>query len=376
MDNIAEESILHAITFWSTLNGTEVTDESYVLALQFVTGNHKGNITDRTPSPLANRQLDNFYRQQPNNERLRSKWRSAFEPTVTISNNQATEFLVEVCSSIELFEDLFADHSFSGITRMLAGKVNDHTSYRPAGKLSGWSLNLSTAGVGRYNCIRQQVSAGPGDMILLSPDAMYDYKRESSSEFWEHQWIYFHPDPKTLKWLNWQEVGPNIFFLRTPEEELSNLKSLFDSTLEFDSIADVNGHALLLNIVEQIFIRSFQYAPDRPATLKTDGRVRKAMAFINANLVSSMTVQDIAQHVELSKTQLSLLFKQYTGSTLIKWREERRIVKASELLTKTNLQIQAVGELVGYEDPLYFSRSFSKLVGSSPRAYRSKHNLV
>jgi AraC family transcriptional regulator of arabinose operon len=100
------------------------------------------------------------------------------------------------------------------------------------------------------------------------------------------------------------------------------------------------------------------------------------MNYINSNLEKSLTVEDIAQHVQLSKTRLSSMFKARTGSTLISWREERRIAKASRLLTRTTLQIQEISKQIGYEDPLYFSRTFSRLVGCSPRIYRQSRQAT
>jgi AraC family transcriptional regulator of arabinose operon len=97
------------------------------------------------------------------------------------------------------------------------------------------------------------------------------------------------------------------------------------------------------------------------------------MEYINSNLDCRLSVQDIAQYVQLSRTQLSALFKEHTGSTIINWREERRVAKASQLLSQTSLQIQEIAEQIGYEDPLYFSRTFSRLVGCSPRNYRKDH---
>jgi AraC family transcriptional regulator of arabinose operon len=101
-----------------------------------------------------------------------------------------------------------------------------------------------------------------------------------------------------------------------------------------------------------------------------DTRVQQAMDYISSNLSRSFSVQDVARHVRLSRTRLSSLFKEHTGSTLIHWREERRVARASQLLTQTTLQIQEIAEEIGYDDPLHFSRTFSRLVGCSPRQYR------
>jgi AraC family transcriptional regulator of arabinose operon len=204
---------------------------------------------------------------------------------------------------------------------------------------------------------------------LLSPDAMYDYRRAHHASHWTHDWVYFQPNPRVLDWLNWAEIGPHIYHLKVPDADYPAIKALFESTLDFDPTADSLSEALLLNIIEQIFIRCSRFSTCAGKGY-TDSRVPNAMNYINSNLEKSLTVDDISQHVQLSKTQLSALFKDNTGNTLINWREGRRIARASQLLTQTTLQIQEIAEKIGYEDPLYFSRTFSRLIGCSPRQYR------
>ena len=41
------------------------------------------------------------------------------------------------------------------------------------------------------------------------------------------------------------------------------------------------------------------------------------------------------------------------------------------LLDSSELSVKAIAAELGYPDPLYFSRLFSKTMGLSPRAYRS-----
>lgn len=47
-----------------------------------------------------------------------------------------------------------------------------------------------------------------------------------------------------------------------------------------------------------------------------------------------------------------------------------RIARAQGLLESTDYNISEIASIVGYENPLYFSRIFKKLVGVSPRKYR------
>ena len=374
MDNtvVLPAVIAHAETLWRVSRGQRVDDAIHQGALRFIFGDHRGNMAERT-AQLMSEQIDSdFYKDQPKQQALTKKWRSKFEPRLSLSEQEAQRFIIEACSSPELMDGLFTDHAFSGVTVMEQGHINDVPTIRPAGKLRGWSLNLSTSGMGSYNCIRQNLFAGPGDMVLLSPEAMYDYRRAGQLSHWTHHWIYFQPDQRLLQWLNWQEVGPHIYHIRIPDVEYPRIRSLFQSTLEFDSTEDASSEALLLSITEQILIRCSRLSSATGSRI-VDSRVQKAMDYVGANLEKPLKIEDIARYVQLSKTQQSTLFKNSTGSTLINWREERRIAKASQLLTQSSLKIQQIAEQVGYEDPLYFSRAFSKLAGISPRQYRKSH---
>ena len=63
-------------------------------------------------------------------------------------------------------------------------------------------------------------------------------------------------------------------------------------------------------------------------------------------------------------------FKRYMGVTPMQYVTSIRINKAKELLKNTNYSIQEISGLVGYENPLYFSRIFRKQIGCSPSGYR------
>lgn len=361
----------YAFTSWKLMNGLRVEPDEYRRAMLFTTGDHRGNFTDRVGPLMLALQDSDIYTSQPSVPGLIKKWKDHFGPRFVLSEQDAGEFLREAASALDLVDEIFTDHSLSGVTKMLQDTATDVEINRPAGKLSGWSLNLTVSGTGHYNCVRHEVQTRPGDLILLSPDAMYSCRRARQVAHWTHSWIYFQPQPRLLSWLNWSEIGPHIYHMKLPDEELSAVEALIDSTLDFDPTQSKLSEALLLNITEQILIRCSQYSMSAGA-LTMDIRVQDAMDYMSANLDLPLSIGDVAQHVRLSRTQLSTLFKEHTGSTLVQWREERRVARASQLLTQTALQVQQIAQQVGYDDPLYFSRVFSRLVGCSPRRYRQQ----
>ncbi|MCX6873497.1 MAG: AraC family transcriptional regulator [Verrucomicrobia bacterium] len=64
--------------------------------------------------------------------------------------------------------------------------------------------------------------------------------------------------------------------------------------------------------------------------------------------------------------------KQVTGNSPAAWFIQRKIQRACALLTIPNIRVKEVATRLSYEDPLYFSKVFKRVVGMSPEDYRQK----
>ena len=98
--------------------------------------------------------------------------------------------------------------------------------------------------------------------------------------------------------------------------------------------------------------------------------LRKAMAFADAGLANSLSVDALAREAERSKSGVTGLFRTYCGTSPTQWVNRRRMERARELLATSGLPVGEIGAAVGIRDPFYFSRLFKKLTGQSPLAYR------
>ncbi len=63
-------------------------------------------------------------------------------------------------------------------------------------------------------------------------------------------------------------------------------------------------------------------------------------------------------------------FKHYTGMTPMQYIISVRMTHAQQLLSTTDYTITEISAVVGYDNPLYFSRLFKKQIGLSPTDYR------
>lgn len=101
-------------------------------------------------------------------------------------------------------------------------------------------------------------------------------------------------------------------------------------------------------------------------------QMQKAEQFINENYSKEeLTLNEICNHLYMSISYFSTLFKQHTGMTFIEYLTRIRMEKAKQLLTVTSHKTYEIAQHVGYGDPHYFSVIFKRQTGTTPKEYRS-----
>ena len=99
--------------------------------------------------------------------------------------------------------------------------------------------------------------------------------------------------------------------------------------------------------------------------------VADARDYIDQHLSDNMSVSDIAARFFVSPNYFSRLFKKHMGEGCNDYIVRKRMEKAKNLLTATDLSAGRIATMVGYTDTNYFSLAFKKHCGMSPTAYRS-----
>lgn len=98
--------------------------------------------------------------------------------------------------------------------------------------------------------------------------------------------------------------------------------------------------------------------------------VQKAVLIIDSDLSRDLSLSTLAEAQGISPGYLSSIFKRDTGKTVSEYVRERRISHAAHLLASTQLQIQTVALYCGIVDVQYFSKTFKRQMGMTPKAYR------
>jgi AraC-like DNA-binding protein len=97
------------------------------------------------------------------------------------------------------------------------------------------------------------------------------------------------------------------------------------------------------------------------------------MSYLAERLDGNVRVPDLARVVGLSPSHLTALFRRATGGGVLAHHTSLRMARARQLLDRSPLSIREIAQLIGYEDPLYFSRQFRRVHGISPSEYRAQH---
>ena len=83
-----------------------------------------------------------------------------------------------------------------------------------------------------------------------------------------------------------------------------------------------------------------------------------------------LSVESVCNQLHVSTSYFSKVFKQVTGGTFLNYLIGRRMEEAKKLLLQTDYKSHAIGTMVGYPEPNYFSYVFKKNCGISPVKYR------
>ncbi|GHV95205.1 hypothetical protein AGMMS50293_15250 [Spirochaetia bacterium] len=96
---------------------------------------------------------------------------------------------------------------------------------------------------------------------------------------------------------------------------------------------------------------------------------QKALDYVANNFSRPITVNDIASHVNLSRSRLYRVFMQQIFISPQQYLAEFRIREASRMLQRRSGSIKEIAIAVGIEDPSYFSVLFKQITGKSPKSY-------
>ncbi len=209
--------------------------------------------------------------------------------------------------------------------------------------------------------------AKAGDMVLI-PSNVLCSERLTASGFVKKSWIRF-----TMK------RGNQEFFLTLNSPVKITLANK-NYVLKIKKYSNLDEPQKTLKTSMSIFKLVSLFLEHTLPSKKTEDKdiASQAVEYIDNNFVEQFSLKFLSKKFGCSPNHFIKIYKEKTGYTPIKYILMKKIDLAKALIKTTDLSINSVMEKVGFDDASYFSKTFKKIVGVSPKAFKdsAEQNLV
>jgi len=133
-----------------------------------------------------------------------------------------------------------------------------------------------------------------------------------------------------------------------------------------------------LGMILVLFTREMasQGEPDAAVVDRGARHLQRFQALIEEHFRSWLSIEDYATALGITATQLNNICRTRAGKSALQLVHERVVLEAKRNLVYTVMTISEIAYVLGFSDPAYFSRFFSKRVGVPPSVFRTRRLTV
>lgn len=208
-----------------------------------------------------------------------------------------------------------------------------------------------------------------GEYIIIPQNQQHKYGADEATP-WSILWVHFKGE----------DAGVILEFLMSNEGQFVSSVSYTKRRIDvFDNMYETlaNGYSInnlvYTNMQFCSYLASFSFpqlynVPQQEQA----GPVEVTINYMQKKIHEQVTLNELAENIHISASHFSALFKKKTGYPPLEYFTHLKIQKACQYLEFTNMHVKELGYLLGFNDPFYFSRLFSKYMSMSPLEYRKK----
>jgi len=251
-----------------------------------------------------------------------------------------------------------------------------------------YSIAMKRMENGRIRYGQQEYDFEEGILFFMAPGQVYTVY--TAEDFKHTGWlILFHPDflwqtplAKTIK--QYEPFNYSVkeaLFLSEKEEQTLNhlvdqMKHEYEANIDrFSSDVLIAQLELLLTYGQRFYQRQFL-----TRKISNHKMLEQLEDFLHAHFDHESlqnrlpTVQEVAEHLNVTPNYLSSVLKVLTGQTTQQHIHDKLIEKAKEQLSATSLSVSEIAFSLGFEHPQSFSKLFKSKTNFSPLEFRQSFN--
>ncbi|QYR20303.1 response regulator [Paenibacillus sp. sptzw28] len=188
-----------------------------------------------------------------------------------------------------------------------------------------------------------------------------------------------HRPDVTITDLNMPEMDGFALIAEAKSRELCNRFIILTGYDEFQYAlqairAGVIDYLLKPINKSELSVLLHRIAAELPVICSADDRdhAAKILGFIELNYSKDLSLDLLAEHLNLHPNYISSLFSKETGTTFVQYINTVRIREAKKQLAEfPHVPVNSIGARVGFENRHYFNKVFKKFTGMTPGQYRA-----
>jgi len=247
-------------------------------------------------------------------------------------------------------------------------RAKGHYTYRKKGLPENF-LFYCVDGHGWYKIGDKRYDVGPNEFFILPQNVEHAYG-STAEHPWSIYWLHF--GGTLLPNFNIMPVVQQHFKPQAVRNS-SDMEGLFSKIYKTLELGYSIDNLQFANMCLSHFISLFIYNEKHflsPSSGQLDC-IDSAILFMQEHINENITLNELSHRYNYSPSRFSSLFKQKTGYAPIDYFIQMKMQKASQHLGITDKSVKDIALSMGFDDPYYFSKRFTKVMGLSPSKYRS-----
>jgi AraC-like DNA-binding protein len=232
-------------------------------------------------------------------------------------------------------------------------------------------LHFVISGQGIYSLNGRRFPVKAGDTFLIYPNMQINYWADRQDP-WEYCWVGFNgADARIL--IDTAGFSPEkpVINPGSPEKTRQLMMDIYQCRGQ-EIYQLISMTARLYTLLAYLIEDATRNSPG-PQSCIGLAHVQQASDFIANNYFRRITVEDIASHANISRSQLYRVFIQHMSVSPLQYLREFRIREACNIMQQHPESIKSIAYTVGFENPLYFSTLFKRITRETPSKYISHH---
>ncbi len=153
------------------------------------------------------------------------------------------------------------------------------------------------------------------------------------------------------------------------QEMIQSMKEIYHLSLNKPNDYELRVHMILMQIWQHLY-QYFSSLPEKDRQPQRHlQRLRDIISFIQENYDQEISLDDVAAHINICKSECCRFFKKHMNMTIFEYILFLRIQNSLPLL-KQGESITKTANQVGFASPAYFGQIFRRYMKCTPREYR------